>query len=66
MPSTVEIDNSLAAVFAGEASDEVISAYVFGSHAEGRTHRESDVDVAVLLDRARYPDEASRFDARCA
>ena len=64
MPSTVEIDNSLAAVFAGEASDEVISAYVFGSHAEGRTHRESDVDVAVLLDRARYPDEASRFDAR--
>lgn len=30
---------------------EVIAAYLFGSHARGTTHAESDVDVAVLLDR---------------
>lgn len=42
----------------------VISAYVFGSIAEGRAHRESDVDLGVLLDRSRYPDDASRFEAQ--
>jgi predicted nucleotidyltransferase len=40
------------------------SAYLFGSAAEGRLHRESDVDVAVLLDRAVYPSAAHRFEAR--
>ena len=42
----------------------VISVYLFGSHAEGRAHRESDVDVAVLLDRARHPTAADRFEMR--
>lgn len=42
----------------------VVSAYLFGSTVEGRTHRQSDVDVAVLLDRGRYPRAADRFDAR--
>jgi predicted nucleotidyltransferase len=42
----------------------VISAYVFGSIAEGRAHRESDVDLGVLLDWSRYPDDASRFEAQ--
>ena len=28
----------------------VVSAYLFGSHARGTAHRESDVDVAVLND----------------
>jgi predicted nucleotidyltransferase len=64
VPSTIELDNSLAALFAREPSDRVISVYVFGSHAEGRIHHESDIDVAVLLDRDRYPDEPGRFDAR--
>jgi predicted nucleotidyltransferase len=32
---------------------EVVAAYLFGSHASGRAHRESDVDVGVLLDRAQ-------------
>ena len=31
---------------------DVVSAYVFGSQASGRAHRESDVDVAVLFDYA--------------
>jgi uncharacterized protein YutE (UPF0331/DUF86 family)/predicted nucleotidyltransferase len=37
---------------------------LFGSHATGRAHRQSDVDVGVLLDWNQYPDAASRFDAR--
>ena len=44
------------------ASPEVVSAYLFGSHAEGRAHRESDVDVGVLF---RWDlDRAARFDLR--
>lgn len=42
----------------------VSSAYLFGSHAEGRAHQESDVDVAVLLDRKQYPSDRDRFEAR--
>ena len=34
----------------------VVSAYLFGSHAAGRPHRESDVDVGVLFDRRALPD----------
>ena len=48
-----------------EADDlGAISVYLFGSEAEARAHRESDVDVGVLLDWTRYPDRAHRFDAR--
>jgi predicted nucleotidyltransferase len=42
----------------------VASAYLFGSHAEGRDHRESDVDVGVLLQRDRHPTARDRFDMR--
>lgn len=42
----------------------VASAYLFGSVAAGRAHRESDVDVGVLLDRRLYPGRADRFEAR--
>ena len=42
----------------------VISAYLFGSVAEGRAHGDSDVDVGILLDRAVYPRAADRFDVR--
>lgn len=42
----------------------VISAYLFGSHAVGRSHRESDLDLAILLP-ADGPSEArERFEAR--
>lgn len=40
------------------------SAYLFGSVAEGREHRESDVDIAVLLDWATYPTARARFERR--
>lgn len=42
----------------------VASAYLFGSHAEGRAHRESDIDIGVLLQRDRYPTSGDRFDLR--
>lgn len=56
--------DTLAAFFGSRADADVMSAYLFGSHAEGRAHRESDIDVAVLLDRRSYPEESARFDAR--
>jgi predicted nucleotidyltransferase len=42
----------------------LVSAYLFGSMAAGRAHRESDVDVGVLLDRREFPSAGERFDAR--
>src|SRR5207253_5888982 len=40
----------------------LVSAYLFGSHAAGRAHRESDVDLGVLLDRTVYPAETDRVE----
>jgi predicted nucleotidyltransferase len=44
-------------------AEGVVSAYLFGSHAEARAHRESDVDVGVLLDRRALPGARDRFEA---
>ena len=55
---------TLGRFFEERADPGIVSAYLFGSHAEGRVHRESDVDVAVLLDWAAYPSSDERFDAR--
>lgn len=46
--------------FAETRPHDVVSAYLFGSHARGTDHRESDVDVGVFLDRDRTPDPAAR------
>ena len=56
--------NELASYFA--AKPGVQAAWLFGSHREGRSHRESDVDLAVLLEHARYPDARTRFEERIA
>ncbi|HVS03244.1 MAG TPA: nucleotidyltransferase domain-containing protein [Thermoanaerobaculia bacterium] len=50
--------------FEEHAGPEVVAVYLFGSHAEGRAHRESDVDLGVLLDRDRLPSEKERFETR--
>lgn len=42
----------------------VASVYLFGSRAQGRAHRQSDVDVAVLLSREVHPTREARFEAR--
>jgi len=41
-----------------------VSAYLFGSLAEGRSHRESDVDIGILLDRTKLPEKSGRFEVR--
>jgi predicted nucleotidyltransferase len=58
------IEGALASFFAERTEMPVASAYLFGSEAEGRPHRESDVDVGVLLDRSRAGDAGARFDLR--
>lgn len=40
-------------------SFDVVSAYLFGSHAEDRAHVESNVDIGVLLRHAAYPNESA-------
>lgn len=42
----------------------LISAYLFGSQRTGRTHRESDVDVGILLDRRIRTTRRDRFEER--
>jgi predicted nucleotidyltransferase len=56
----VTTEERLRLWFEREAPAEVVSAYLFGSEAEGRSHRESDVDVGLLFDRVRRPEEAAR------
>jgi predicted nucleotidyltransferase len=48
----------------GNVSSGIVSAYLHGSHARRRAHRESDVDVGVLLCRERFPTPRDRFEAR--
>jgi predicted nucleotidyltransferase len=62
MDTTVE--QRLKQYFATQRDFAVVSAYLFGSHAEKRAHRESDVDVGVLLPYHRYPTRDDRFDVR--
>ncbi len=38
----------------------VVAAYLFGSHARGTAHRESDVDVAVLMDYEVFSERGAR------
>jgi len=54
----------LTRTFTGARAPGLVSAYLFGSHAELRAHRESDVDVAVLLDRSAFPTRRDRFNER--
>ena len=42
----------------------VVAVYLFGSHAEGRAHRESDLDIGVLLRWDAYPSARERFEMR--
>lgn len=61
---TQEKLDALSRYFEDHPDLGVASAYLFGSHAEGRDHRESDVDVGVLLDRDRHPTLRDRFEMR--
>lgn len=49
---------------AAAAPSGLVAAWIFGSVAAGRAHRESDVDVGVLLDRRVHPNATIRFEVR--
>lgn len=44
---------------------EVQAAYVFGSAVTGRLRPDSDIDVAVLVDRRVQADRMSRYRLKC-
>ena len=50
----------LSRFFGASGPPEVLAAYLFGSHGRGTAHAQSDVDVAVLLDRRFLPTRADR------
>lgn len=60
----MEIPEKLQRYFDERRELGVASAYLFGSHAAGRAHRESDVDLGILLLWDRYPTSRDRFEAR--
>jgi len=59
-----ELDSVLSRCLGEAGFPGVVSAYLFGSQAEGRAHRESDVDVGALVDHRVYPTEHDRFELR--
>jgi len=59
----IDVEMHIASHFEDAGSRVVVSVYLFGSRAEGRGHRESDVDVGVLMDREALPTRRERFDA---
>lgn len=58
-----EILRRTGAFFRERRPEAVISAYVFGSHAAGTAHDESDLDVGVVFDLDDMPDRGAR--SRC-
>ena len=56
--------DQLTRLFAGPAPVDSVCVYLFGSHAAERPHRESDVDIGVLLPWDGYPESRDRFAAR--
>jgi predicted nucleotidyltransferase len=61
--SAGDLDRRLIAGLQGVEAEAVVSAYLFGSHAEDRAHRESDVDLGILFDRRALPGARDRFEA---
>jgi hypothetical protein len=61
---TGNLQAALSGYFEDHPDLGVASAYLFGSHAEGRAHRESDIDVAILLQWDRHPTLSGRLEMR--
>jgi len=62
--TSAEVAIRLQTFFETPPRPGVVSVYLFGSHAEDRAHKESDVDVGVLLRWDAYPTARERFDER--
>jgi predicted nucleotidyltransferase len=63
-PPSPAIGEVLERILAEDAPAGVVSVYLFGSQVAGRGHRESDVDVGVLLSWSAFPNAADRFETR--
>jgi predicted nucleotidyltransferase len=59
-----DISATLTRLLAATPPRGLVSAYLFGSHADGRAHRESDVDLGVLLGWEVHRTRSERFDER--
>jgi predicted nucleotidyltransferase len=59
-----DIEVGLEAALRASAIPGLVSAYLFGSHASGRAHRESDIDVGVLVRHDAHPTARARFEVR--
>ncbi|MEO8505774.1 MAG: nucleotidyltransferase domain-containing protein [Acidobacteriota bacterium] len=65
-PQSADLVAKLAAALGGLHEPSLVSAYLFGSQAEDRAHRESDIDVAVLVDRGLSVEERFALRLRLA
>lgn len=61
-PRTVDAARRLGGAFESLEPVGLVSAYLFGSRASGREHRQSDLDVGILV--SRSVDPATRFAER--
>lgn len=50
--------------YAADPARGIVAIYLFGSHAEGRTHHDSDLDLGILLDRTIYRGTEDLREAR--
>src|SRR5262245_1477330 len=63
-PDSSEIAQRLEHLLSNQPLPGLVSVYLFGSHAQGSAHRESDVDLGVLLDRRAHATGEARFGER--
>jgi predicted nucleotidyltransferase len=63
MIDSPDLRTKLARALAAGAPVAVVAAYLFGSYALGRAHRESDLDVGVLLPWDQAGGRRERFEA---
>lgn len=63
-PSTAIVEARIEERFPSERFPEVVAQYLYGSEARGSAHTDSDVDVAVLVDRKVVPHRADRSELR--
>jgi len=66
MTAVDDLGSALAGFFGGRPDLPVASAYLFGSRAKGAGHRESDVDVAILVGGGAGRDPAAAHRLRVA
>lgn len=58
------LGRAVAAWFQRAPRPGLLSVRLYGSRARGNAHRESDIDVAVLVNRRHYPTRLDRSELR--